>query len=173
MGYEIRRLPEIGRCVTAVSQVPCGVIRRWMLGPRYTKQCKDGRLHNTKRKGKKTTKRFKVSSPARWAVEDYFEHERGRLTGTLFQTKNGQQLAAPNLDSALKAIAAQANATLPKSEQIHLSAHMLRHNALPKSADKDIRYAMKLSGHSSTKYIWRYTEPGQGEFDAAIDVLFN
>ncbi|MEM7477509.1 MAG: hypothetical protein AAF483_21190 [Planctomycetota bacterium] len=68
------------------------------------------------------------------------------------------------MDDALKAIAAQAKATLPKKEHIHLSAHMLRHTDLRKAAEKDIRYAMKLSGHSSTKYIWRYSEPGEKEF---------
>lgn len=62
--------------------------------------------------------------------------------------------------------------TLPKKEQIHLSAHMLRHTALRKAAEKDICYAMKLSGHSSTKYIWRYTEPGEKEFDEAMKELY-
>ena len=144
-----------------------------MLGLQFPKQYEDGYLHNIKRKGKKTTKKLKVPTPARAAIEEYFEHERGRAPGPLFQTKNGQELAAPNLDDALKAIAAQANSTLPKKEQIHLSAHMLRHTALRKAAEKDIRYAMKLSGHSSTKYIWRYTEPGQGEFDEAIEGLYD
>lgn len=110
---------------------------------------------------------------ARDAIEEYFEHEWGRAYGPLFQTKNGKQLAAPNLDDALKAIAAQANSTLPKKGHIHLSAHMLRHTALRKAEEKDIRYAMKLSGHSSSKYSWRYTEPGQGEFDDAVEELYD
>ncbi|GAB5403939.1 MAG: hypothetical protein Aurels2KO_21700 [Aureliella sp.] len=143
-----------------------------MLSLQYPKQYKDGYLHNIKRKGKKTTKKLKVPTPARDAIEEYFEHERGRSAGPLFQTKNGHGLAAPNLDDALKAIAAQANSTLPKKEHIHLSAHMLRHTALRKAAEKDIRYAMKLSGHTSSKYIWRYTEPGQGEFDEAVEGLY-
>jgi hypothetical protein len=45
---------------------------------------------------------------------------------------------------------------------------MLRHTALRKAAEKkDIRYAMKLSGHTSSKYIWRYTEPSREEQERA------
>ncbi len=76
------------------------------------------------------------------------------------------------MDDALKKIAAQANATLPKAEQIHLSAHMLRHTCLRKAAEKDIRYAMKLSGHTSSQYIWRYTEPSAAGFDDAMEELY-
>jgi len=70
-------------------------------------------------------------------------------------------------------IAAQANATLPAGERIHLSAHMLRHTALRKAAEKeDIRCAMKLSGHTSSMYIWRYTEPSRQEQERALEELF-
>lgn len=67
----------------------------------------------------------------------------------------------------------QANATRSKKEQIHLSAHMLRHTCLRKAAEKDIRYAMKLSAHTSSQYIWRYTEPSASEFDDAMEELYD
>ena len=45
-------------------------------------------------------------------------------------------------------IAAQANAKRPKDEQIHLSAHLLRHTLLRRAAEKKgVHYAMELSGH--------------------------
>ncbi len=49
---------------------------------------------------------------------------------------------------------------------------MLRHTCLRKAAEKDIRYAMKLSGHTSSQYIWRYTEPSAQEFDEAMEDLY-
>ena len=73
----------------------------------------------------------------------------------------------------MKRIAAQANSTLPGNQQIHLSAHMLRHTCLRKAAEKDIRYAMKLSGHTSSQYIWRYTEPSAKEFDGVMEELYD
>ena len=110
--------------------------------------------------------------PARGALEQYLEL-RGRAPGALFQSRRGERLAPQNVDDALKKIAAQANAHLPQGEQIHLSAHMLRHTALRKVAEKqDIRYAMKLSGHTSSKYIWRYTEPSRDEQEKALEDLF-
>ena len=81
-------------------------------------------------------------------------------------------MAPQNVDDALKNIAAQANSTLAKKQQIHLSAHMLRHTCLRKAAEKDIRYAMKLSGHTSSQYIWRYTEPPEAEFQDAMEDLY-
>ena len=144
-----------------------------MLALKFPTQYKDGYFLNIKRKGNKTTKKLRVPQPVREAIERYFEIERGRDRGPLFQSKNGEHLAPQNLDDALKAIAAQANSTLPQQEQIHFSAHMLRHTALRRAAEKDIRYAMKLSGHSSNKYIWRYTEPDQKEFDDAVEGLYD
>ena len=134
---------------------------------------RDGFLHNVKRKGRRITRKLRVPKAVRRAVAEYFERERGSEPGFLFQSKNGRRLAPQNLDDALKAIAAQANSTLPQSQHIRLSAHKLRHTALRKAAEKDIRYAMKLSGHASTKYIWRYTEPGIEEFEEVLESLFD
>jgi integrase/recombinase XerD len=137
------------------------------------KQYKDGYFLNVQRKGKKVTRKLRVPKPARGALEDYIEQIRGRPAGPLFQSKNGNRLATQNVDDALKKIAAQANSALAKKQQIHLSAHMLRHTCLRKAAEKDIRYAMKLSGHTSSQYIWRYTEPSGKEFDDAMEALYD
>ena len=37
---------------------------------------------------------------------------------------------------------------------------------------REIRYAMKLSGHTSSKYIWRYTEPSREDEERALEDLF-
>jgi integrase/recombinase XerD len=130
-------------------------------------------LANIKRKGKKVTRELLLAKPAREALDRYLDEVRGREPGPLIQSQSGWRLAPQNIDDALKKIAAQANATLPASEQVHLSAHMLRHTALRKAAEKeDIRYAMKLSGHTSSKYIWRYTEPSRQEQERALENLF-
>lgn len=130
-------------------------------------------FHSVKRKGKKVTRQLRVPKPARDAIARYIDDVRGSGAGPLFQSRTGKRLAPQNVDDALKKIAAQANVTLPKDERVHLSAHMLRHTCLRKAAEKDIRYAMKLSGHSSSQYIWRYTEPPAAEFETAIECLYD
>jgi integrase/recombinase XerD len=130
-------------------------------------------LVNIQRKGKKVTRELLLAKPAREALDRYLDTIRGREPGPLIQSQSGGRLAPQNIDDALKQIAAQANVSLPESERIHLSAHMLRHTALRKAAEKeDIRYAMKLSGHTSSKYIWRYTEPSRQEQERALEELF-
>jgi integrase/recombinase XerD len=136
-------------------------------------QYRNGAFHDIQRKGKKVTRKLRVPKPARRALDGYLNQVCGTAPGPLFQSKTGRRLAAPNVDAALKKIAAQANSTLPKKDQIHLSAHMLRHTCLRKAAEKDIRYAMKLSGHTSSQYIWRYTEPSGKEFDEAMEGLYD
>jgi len=136
-------------------------------------QYRDKHLVNIRRKGKKVTRELLLAKPAREALDRYIEEVRGREPGPLIQSQSSGRLAPQNIDDALKKIAAQANATLPEGERIHLSAHMLRHTALRKAAEKeDIRYAMKLSGHTSSKYIWRYTEPSRQEQEQALEELF-
>ncbi len=76
-------------------------------------------------------------------------------------------------DELLKAIAGQANATLPKKEHIHISAHMLRHTVLRKAARKHgVEYAKELAGHTSDRYIWRYVQPSDAEKEQAVEDLF-
>jgi len=139
----------------------------------FPTQYRDGYFLNIQRKGKKVSRKLRVPKAARDAIQDYIEHERGSEDGPLFQSKTGKALAPQNLDDALKKIAAQANSTLSQKDAIHLSAHMLRHTCLRKAAEKDIRYAMKLSGHTSSQYIWRYTEPSSTEFDEALEELYD
>lgn len=136
-------------------------------------QYRDKHLTNIRRKGKSVTRELLLAKPAREALDNYLNELRGREAGPLFQSRSGGRLAPQNVDDALKKIASQANASLPKSEHVHLSAHMLRHTALRKAAEKqDIRYAMKLSGHTSSKYIWRYTEPSREAQEQALEDLF-
>lgn len=135
-------------------------------------QYKEKHLVNIRRKGKAVTRELLLAKPAREVLDRYLEI-RGQAKGPLFQSRTGGRLAPQNVDDALKKIAAQANANLKESEHIHLSAHMLRHTALRKAAEnQDIRFAMKLSGHTSSKYIWRYTEPSREEQEKALEELF-
>jgi len=136
-------------------------------------QYRDKYLVNIQRKGKKVTRELLLAKPARDALDRYLDEVRGREPGPLIRSRSGERLAPQNIDDALKQIAAHANVNLSESERIHLSAHMLRHTALRKAAEKeDIRYAMKLSGHTSSKYIWRYTEPSREEQERALEELF-
>ena len=78
------------------------------------------------------------------------------MPGPLLCSRSGERLARQNVDQALKAMADQANARLPKDQHIHLSAHLLRHTMLRKAADKyGVQYAMELAGHTSSRYIWQ------------------
>jgi integrase/recombinase XerD len=134
----------------------------------------DGKyLRDIQRKGKKITRQLLLAKPAREALDRYIEETRGKQPGPLVQSRSGRRLAPQNVDEALKKIAAHASATLPEGERIHLTAHLLRHTTLRRAAEKeDIRYAMKLSGHTSSKYIWRYTEPSKEDEERALEELF-
>lgn len=129
-------------------------------------------LRNVQRKGTKVTRKLRVPTRAGQAIEEYLERERGNPPGPLFRSPQGRSLATSNLNDALSRIAAQANSTLPKEQHIRVTAHMLRHTALRKAAEKDIRHALRLSGHSSSKYIWRYVQPDEMEFDDAMEDLY-
>lgn len=128
---------------------------------------------NVKRKGRSITRKVFLAQDAREAVDRYLTECRGRLPGPLFCSRSGRRLARQNVDQALKALANQANTRLPKEQQIHLSAHLLRHTMLRKTAEKyGVQYAMELAGHSSSRYIWRYVQPSQEEKEAALEELF-
>ena len=91
----------------------------------------------------------------------------------MFCSKSGRELPRQAVDEALKAIAAQANANLPKKEYIHISAHVLRHTFLRKVARKHgVEYAKELAGHTSDRYTWRYVQPSDAEKEKAVDNLF-
>jgi hypothetical protein len=63
--------------------------------------------------------------------------------------------------------------TLPEGEKIHLSAHVLRHTMLRRVAEEHgIQYAIELSGHTSSQYIWRYVKPTDEQKEKALEDLF-
>ena len=131
-------------------------------------------FYRIRRKGRKETRKLLVAKPARGALADYFSCERGRDSGPVIQSKPGKRLSAQDLNAALRRIAAQANASLPSDEHISLSAHMCRHTALKAAADtKDIRLALAMSGHSSERYIWRYTQLSDEEHESAVEALYD
>ena len=128
---------------------------------------------NVRRKGKSVTRKVFLAQEAREALDHYLVEYKGRLPGPLFCSRAGQRLARQNVDQALKALADQANARLPKDQHIHLSAHLLRHTMLRKAAEKyGVQYAMELAGHTSSRYIWRYVQPSDEEKEAALEDLF-
>jgi integrase/recombinase XerD len=128
---------------------------------------------NVKRKGKAVTRKVFLSKEARDTLDSYLDEDRGREPGPLLCSRSGKRLLRQNVDDALKAIAGQANATLPKAEQIQLSAHLLRHTFLRKVARKyGVEYAKELAGHTSDRYIWRYVQPSDDEKEAAVADLF-
>jgi integrase/recombinase XerD len=128
---------------------------------------------NVKRKGKAVTRKVFLSKEAREVLDRYLNEDRGREPGPLLCSRSGRRLLRQNVDDSLKAIAGQANATLPKAEQIQLSAHLLRHTFLRKVARKyGVEYAKELAGHTSDRYIWRYVQPSDDEKEAAVEDLF-
>jgi integrase/recombinase XerD len=130
-------------------------------------------LRDVQRKGKSVSRRVPVAREACEAIDRYIGEVRGREPGPLFQTRSGEPLAPQHVDRLVAQIAAQANSTLPRSEQIHLTPHVLRHTALRAAAEKKgIPYAMRLAGHTSSRYIWRYAQPSDDELDEAVEEMF-
>ncbi len=134
----------------------------------------DGKhLKNVKRKGKSVSRKVFLFKDARETLDRYIKEDRGKKVGALFCSKTGGTLQRQSVDELLKAIANQANATLSKKEQIHVSAHVLRHTVLRKAARKHgVEYAKELAGHTSDRYIWRYVQPTDTEKEEAVDNLF-
>lgn len=130
-------------------------------------------FRDVKRKGKVRTSRVIVPTEARAALDLYIETERGPEDGPIFQSRKGQRLERQHVDRLLKQLAAQANSKLPECEKIDLSAHVLRHTFLRKLAEKEgVQHAMKASGHSSSKYIWRYVNPSEAQEEKALENLW-
>jgi len=128
---------------------------------------------NVKRKGKAVSRKVFLSKDAREALDRYIAGERRKKPGAVFCSKSGRRLERQAVDEALKAIAAHANASLPGDQQIHLSAHLLRHTFLRKVARKyGVEYAKELAGHTSERYIWRYVQPSEEEKERALEDLF-
>lgn len=131
----------------------------------------DGKgFSNVRTKGNQIVRRVPISKEAADAINDYLEQERGDQPGPLFQSKTGKRFTIQRYGSAMKAIAKQANSRLPEDQQINVWPHLLRHTGLRKLCRKNgIEFAKKRSNHVSDKHIWRYVDPTDAEFEAAIE----
>lgn len=127
---------------------------------------------DVKRKGKKVSAKVFITGEAREAVNCYLEKVRGTGDGPLLVSHSGKRLRRSNVHDALQALARQANAHLPADQKIRLSAHLLRHTMLRRAARKGVEFAMELSGHTSSNYIWRYIQPSDEEKEKAVEELF-
>lgn len=107
---------------------------------------------------------------AREVLEVYLA--AGEKTGALFPTRTGKPLKPTKAREIINRIAAQANASLPEEEHIHVTPHILRHTFLRKIAnEKSVHYALEAAGHRSDRYIWRYVKPDRQTLAEAIDEL--
>jgi integrase/recombinase XerD len=134
----------------------------------------DGKyLRNVKRKGKRRDDVY-VSPEARAALADYFEHERGRGPGPLFQSRDGKPMLRKDADRYLKQIAGMANANVPEEEHVNLHAHLMRHTALKQAEQKFGRaFAQKKSGNVGMQHIERYVQPADADYEEAMDKLYS
>lgn len=114
-----------------------------------------------------------ISSSACEALNTNISEERPDEPGTLFQSKTGKPLAQQDVDYLLNAIAAQANTRVRKDQKTSSSPYLLRHTALQKWTEKKgVRFAQKIAGHASDRYIWRYVTPSDEEVQQAADKLW-
>lgn len=134
----------------------------------------DGKyFRHVKRKGRRRDDVY-VSPEARAALADYFEHERGRDPGPLFQSRAGTAMTRKDADRYLKQIAAMANANVPAEEHVNLHAHLMRHTALKQAEQKFGRaFAQKKSGNVGMQHIERYVQPGDEDYEQAMDQLYS
>jgi integrase/recombinase XerD len=141
---------------------------------RLTLEQYDGKnFRNVKRKGKRRDDVY-VSPEARAALSDYFEHERGRGPGALFQSREGKAMLRKDADRYLKQIAAMANANVPEEERVNLHAHLMRHTALKQAEAKFGRaFAQKKSGNVGMQHIERYVQPTNSDYEEAMDKLYS
>jgi integrase/recombinase XerD len=132
-------------------------------------------LHNVKRKGNKVTKKVPIINETRELLDKYLA-TRENLTplSPLLTTRYGARILTRDIARICERIARQANAKIPKNEQIKLTPHMLRHTFLKKIADKHgIHAAQDLSGNISTSEIFRYTRPNASQKQEIVEELFN
>ena len=141
----------------------------------HPKQYKDGYLLNIQRKGKEGHTEVACSEARQAGHRRVY---RGRTRAVSWGHCSNRRMAIAwlpqNVDDALKKIAAQANSTLTQRKTKFICRPICF--AIPvfeRPPRKDIRYAMKLSGHTSSQYIWRYTEPSATEFDQALEDLYD
>ena len=138
-------------------------------------QYQEGCLRRIVRKGRdNSTEEIPLSSDTCEALDDYIDSERPDGDGPLFQSRNGNAIYQQNLDQVVRRIAAHANSKLSKKDHIKISPHVLRHTSLRKWAEhEDVRYAKKISGHASDKYIWLYTQPSKEEVRKKVEDVWD
>ena len=141
---------------------------------RLTMEQYDGKnFRNVKRKGKRRDDVY-VSPEARAALADYFEKERGREPGPIFQSRGGGAMLRKDADRYLKQIAAMANANVPEEERVNLHAHLMRHTALKQAEQKFGRaFAQKKCGNVGMQHIERYVQPATEDYEQAMDKLYS
>jgi len=136
-------------------------------------QYRDRYFWRVRRKGNNVTEKVFVPQDARDALDAYVDGGRTKGAGPIFQSRTGKRMVSQNINQALKRIAKQANARIPKKEAIDLSPHDLRHTALRRMAEKKgIRFAQQMAGHASSHYIWRYVQPTSEDMEAAAEDLY-
>jgi integrase len=82
-----------------------------------------------KRKGKRRDAVY-LSPEVRAAIKDYFDEERGRGAGPLFQSRNGEPMLRKDAERYLKQISAMSNANVPDDKQVSLHSHLMRRTGL-------------------------------------------
>lgn len=132
----------------------------------------DGRVFtDVLQKGGTRRVRVPLNGSARDGLDAWLR-TRGSAPGPLFTTRTGSRISRHQVYEVLKRMEAQANAHLCMSERFAVTPHVLRHTRLRRAAEeKGIQYARKLSGHKSDKYIWRYIQPAQDDFEQAMEGL--
>jgi len=132
----------------------------------------DGRVFtDVLQKGGSRRVRVPLNGSAREALDEWLRARRP-APGPLFTTRTGARITRHQVYEVLKRMEAQANAHLPESERFEVTPHVLRHTRLRRAAEeKGLQYARKLSGHKSDKYIWRYIQPAQDDFESSMDQL--
>ncbi len=145
----------------------------------------DGKhFHNVRRKGKSRAPKIFVPKEARETLADYIEHERGHEPGPLFRTHSGAggRVSRQYVHGFLKRVEGHVNTKLPPEEHVRLHSHIFRHTSLKEmienapSEKKGIRMAMKKAGHSEKsggRYIWRYLQISDEEFEAVQEQMYS
>lgn len=134
----------------------------------------DGKyFRNVKRKGRRRDDVY-LSPEARAALADYFEHERGRGDGTVFQSRSGSPMLRKDASRYLKQIQGMTNANVAPEEHVNLHAHLMRHTALKQAEAKFGRaFAQTKSGNVGMQHIERYVQPTREDYEKAMDELYS
>jgi site-specific recombinase XerD len=128
---------------------------------------------NVKDKGRCRGSRLSLAG-ARAALKDYFDNERGRGEGPVFQSRNGKPMLRKDADRYLKQIGAMANANVPLDEHVNLHAQLMRHTALKQAEQKFGRaFGQNKSGNVGMENIERYVQPAGSHYEQAMDQLFS